>query len=304
MPLDTFGSALLGRNGAVSRLLRLFISILFYAQSLLRRTFWRFVGRQAPPTCIVLYYHSVPSRYRAAFIRQLEMLSRLTRPVNAADAITLLPGLRYAAVTFDDGFEDAIENTVPELVKRNIPAVFFVTADFLGTLASWWPESTDERNRRIASVAQLRAIPRKLIRIGAHTLTHPHLSDLDEADAKREIAESRRHLELLLGYGVETFSFPYGDFNSKLVSWCQQAGYKRVFTSQHTWAFQSPDELVVGRVKAEPTDWDLEFRLKLLGGYLWMPWASTVKQKILARLRLAHLRFFGVLSSRRSTAAS
>jgi len=272
-------------NSVLRRALMLVVSAGFWGVLSLKRAFLRLLGRIAPPTCIILYYHSVPSKDRKAFARQVEMLARLARPVNinsVEDVSTLVPGTRYAAITFDDGFEDAIENAVPELVKRNVPAVFFVTTGVLGQPATWWPEVAPERNRRIATAEQLQQLPSEWIGIGAHTLTHPRLSQLDEAQAKREILEPREQLEALLGRKIETFSFPYGDFNEALIGWCREAGYQRIFTTQHRNAFEPSSQFVVGRVKAEPTDWTLEFRLKLLGGYLWRPWASALKRRFFA----------------------
>ena len=270
------------RRSFLKRTVKLFVSAGFFGYISLRRVFLRLLGRSTPASCIVLYYHSIPSEYREAFAEQVAMLARLARPVNVESVPPLLPGMRHAAITFDDGFEDSLQNAVPELVKRKVPATFFVTVDVLGQLAQWWPESDPERNRRIATAEQLRQLPSQWISIGAHTATHARLSELDENDAKREILESRRKLETLLGHSVDIFSFPYGDFNEKLVSLCQEAGYKRVFTTQPKYAFQNSEEFVVGRVSAEPTDWKLEFRLKLLGGYLWLPWASSLKRRLLA----------------------
>jgi peptidoglycan/xylan/chitin deacetylase (PgdA/CDA1 family) len=280
----------IGRNSFPVRVLKLSISVAFLGYVLLRRGLLRLLGRTAPATCIILYYHSVPSKYRLAFARQMEMLVRLSRPVKIDPMPVLLPGARYAAITFDDGFEDAVENAVPELVARKIPAWFFITTDFIGEVASWWPAPTPERNRRIAASEQLQQLPSEWIGIGTHTLTHPRLSRLDEAEARREILEPRRRLEDLLGRTVDTFSFPHGDFNDRLTRWCREAAYKRVFSTQPKNAFQDSEEFVVGRVKAEPTDWNLEFRLKLLGGYLWMPWASALKRRSLALPLVNRLR--------------
>jgi peptidoglycan/xylan/chitin deacetylase (PgdA/CDA1 family) len=279
---------MIGRNSSLYRVVKLSISVAFLGYVSLGRAFRRLLRVTAPATCIVLYYHSVPSKYRPAFARQMEMVARYSKPIRIDAPPILRPGARYAAVTFDDGFEDAVENAVPELVARKIPALFFITTDVLGKLAAWWPGSAPERNRRIATSEQLQQLPVEWIGIGAHTLTHPRLSALDETDARHEILESRRGLEALLGRTIGTFSFPYGDFNDRLVRWCREAGYERVFTTQPKNAFQQSDEFVVGRVAAEPTDWKLEFRLKLMGGYLWMPWASALKRRLSSSDAPAH----------------
>jgi peptidoglycan/xylan/chitin deacetylase (PgdA/CDA1 family) len=270
------------RNNRASRIIKLLISTGFYAYTLVRRLFLLMLGRAPDASCIILYYHSIPLDYRHEFAKQMDMVAQLTEPINLDAVPRLRSGKRYSAITFDDGFEDALENAVPELVKRNIPATFFVTVDVLGGLAAWWPEAAPERNRRIATARQLKRLPVGLISIGTHTLTHPRLSLLNEADARREIGEPRRRLEALLGRTIKSFSFPYGEFTEDVVRWSGECGYERVFTTQHKKAFAKAGQFVVGRVKAEPIDWHWEFRLKLLGGYLWLPFASATKHAVLS----------------------
>jgi hypothetical protein len=42
-----------------------------------------------------------------------------------------------------------------------------------------------------------------------------------------------------------------------------------------------PDEFVTGRIDVQPTDWQIEFRLKVLGAYRWLPHAFAVKRALL-----------------------
>jgi peptidoglycan/xylan/chitin deacetylase (PgdA/CDA1 family) len=194
----------------------------------------------------------------------------------------LIPGIRYSAITFDDGFEDTINNAVPELKKRGIPATVFITVDFLGKYAVWWPESSNERQQRIAPAEKWQQLQTELISFGSHTLTHPFLSSLSETEARRELFESRVMLQKLFTRKICTFSFPYGDFNADLVNWCRDAGYERIFTTMPRYAFQNENEFLSGRVKVEPTDWPLEFRLKILGAYRWLPYAISLKRRFLS----------------------
>jgi hypothetical protein len=46
--------------------------------------------------------------------------------------------------------------------------------------------------------------------------------------------------------------------------------------------YRCPGEFVLGRISVEPTDWALEFRLKLLGAYRWLPQAIALKRKLKA----------------------
>lgn len=243
-------------------------------------------GRKPKATCVILYYHSVSDMQQKAFARQMDVVSSLTIPIPIQNIPPFLPGKRYSSITFDDGFEDFIRNAVPELKKRGIPSTVFLTAAYLGQSADWWPASAPERQQRIAHAEKWRQLQTDLISIGSHTLTHPYLSSLSETEARSELIESRLLLQDLLKLEISTFSFPYGDFNADLVDLCREAGYESVFTTMPSNAFQNGKEFLSGRVKAEPTDWSLEFRLKLMGAYRWLPHAISWKRRIKSCLKI------------------
>jgi peptidoglycan/xylan/chitin deacetylase (PgdA/CDA1 family) len=285
-----------------SRATKLFISLVFFAGVMLRRASTRMFGGTPAATCVILYYHSIEPQYRQAFAKQMETVLRLTTPIDAEHVPKLSPGRYYSAITFDDGFQDAVENAVPELVCRGIHAIFFITADALGKPADWWPVTAPERTRNIATAEELRLVLGEWISVGAHTMTHARLSSLEESDARREILESRRRLESLLKSEILSLSFPYGDFDENTVRLCREAGYEHAFTTQHKKAFEEPESFLVGRVKAEPTDWRLEFRLKLLGGYQWLPHAIALKRRLLRNSAVSRIRLLGSFATKSADA--
>jgi peptidoglycan/xylan/chitin deacetylase (PgdA/CDA1 family) len=232
---------------------------------------------------VVLYYHSIPSEHKERFARQMDRLTKLTKPINIDAVPRLNSGRRYSSVTFDDAFENVLDNALPELVKRSIPATIFVPADFLGQPADWWPIGARERQEKISTVERLKQLPPELATVGSHTLTHPKLPTLETAEAEREICQSKTKLEQVLNRKIKIFSFPYGAFDRDLVNLCRTAGYDRVFTTLPTMAFQDPGEFVTGRVGVEPTDWGLEFHLKLVGAYRWLPYAFSIKRLLFGR---------------------
>jgi peptidoglycan/xylan/chitin deacetylase (PgdA/CDA1 family) len=74
-----------------------------------------------------------------------------------------------------------------------------------------------------------------LVTIGAHTITHPVLSELDEASARREIAGGRARLEERLGKRVEHLAFPFGNAaacHHREFELARRAGYKTATTTQ------------------------------------------------------------------------
>ena len=239
------------------------------------------VGKRVPAMAVVLYYHSIPKEKRAAFARQMDKLVRCSRPWPADARVPPCAGARYASVTFDDGYQNIVDNAVPELVQRGIPATIFIVSGNLGATPRWEDQSASsdpDMNEPILTAEQLRNLPSDLVRIGSHTVTHPVLSRLSEPQARAELSESRSMLEKFVGSEVKLLSFPYGSFNINLLRWCRDEGYERVFTTSPNVAFSEPDEFVVGRVAASPDDWNVEFYLKLHGTYRWLPRAYAVKR--------------------------
>lgn len=235
-------------------------------------------------THVVLYYHRVRDEDRAAFARQLDRLRRLGRVV-PLDRPGYRHGSHHVSLTFDDGLASFGRNALPELEARGIPAALFVPSGLIGVAPVW---ETDNRHgiheERVLTVEELRALP-ELIEIGSHTIDHPNMVRLPGAERQRQLVESRLALEEALDRPIRAFSFPYGAFDEDLLERSRAAGYERVYTTVPTTqvvaaaaeANGSPRGHV-GRVLVDPTDWPLEFRLKVAGAYCWLPSAIAAKR--------------------------
>jgi peptidoglycan/xylan/chitin deacetylase (PgdA/CDA1 family) len=258
-----------------TRLLKLIISLFVFIASECWAAASRLLGKKAPGQCIILYYHCVLPQHRLRFAKQMDMLRDNATAVPVGSSETLSVGQRYAAVTFDDGFLGVAQHAVPELAHRNIPATIFVTSDLLGQNPGWagYPD-------RFMSLEELLQLPAELIALGSHTRRHPFLPRLTDDEARDEIAVSRAKLSEKLGRECDLFAFPYGAFDKRLIEICRQSGYRRIFTTLPYPAQLGPLEFVSGRVTVEPTDWPLEFFLKLHGSYRWLPLAFAVKRSL------------------------
>jgi peptidoglycan/xylan/chitin deacetylase (PgdA/CDA1 family) len=234
------------------------------------------IGRTPASDLVVLYYHSVPREERARFARQMDSMLRHAVPV-AADFQPTTKG-HYVALTFDDAFESLLENALPELESRNIPCTIFVVSETLGCKANWEDIGETHGQEQIMSEAQAKGLSSVLVRFGAHTMTHPLLTNISAERARSEILDSRSRLQQLLGCDIKLFSFPYGAYNDTLLEYCRQAGYQRAFTTVP--APIRDNELAAGRTPVDPTDWYLEFRLKMSGAYRWVGFASSLKSRL------------------------
>jgi peptidoglycan/xylan/chitin deacetylase (PgdA/CDA1 family) len=264
----------------VKRVVILLISCGLFLLDFARRVFLRLIGKRTPGTCVVLAYHGLPDEQRARFARQMDILRSIATPIRADNTDALAESKHHVAVTFDDGLTSFAQNALPELEKRDIPVLLFVVTDRLGTVPAWTTYSRKGLPKeKMLAGEELQRLSGKVL-IGSHGCTHPMLTELDGAGARHEIADSRRHLEALVGCHVTMFSFPYGAFNEELVTYCRNAGYGRVFSALPVLAFSHPREFVTGRVTVEPTDWPFEFRLKASGSYRWLPYAFIAQREL------------------------
>jgi peptidoglycan/xylan/chitin deacetylase (PgdA/CDA1 family) len=238
--------------------------------------------------CIIFYYHAISTADRNRFAAQMDVAMKWSSPIAVGCTKPLQDGKTYFSVTFDDALQSVADNALPELRRRNIPTTIFVVTRSLDQLPTWIKqECHTSTTDKVMSADTLKNSMSDLVVYGSHSLTHPYLSHVDDAEACRQITLSRFELQSLLGVQVTLFSFPYGAFDEDHVRSCRDAGYQRVFTTLPRPAIFDPEEFVCGRIVVDPTDWSLEFFLKLQGAYSWLPWAFSLKRN----LKLAfHLR--------------
>lgn len=113
----------------------------------------------------------------------------------------------------------------------------------------------------------IRALARHDIDIGAHTVSHPILTSLDDDHARTEIADGKRELEAILGQPVRYFAYPNGkegkDFDARHTAMAREAGFEAAFTTAIGASTASQDRYRLPRSRP----WDrtpLMFSLRLL----------------------------------------
>ena len=102
----------------------------------------------------------------------------------------------------------------------------------LAHLAAWAPNTGVDAGCRRMSADELCALSRAGIAIGAHTVGHPHLPRLDPDAQEREIADSRRTLERIIGLPVTHLAYPFGSFDDTTVAAAHRAGISHAFTCE------------------------------------------------------------------------
>jgi peptidoglycan/xylan/chitin deacetylase (PgdA/CDA1 family) len=151
---------------------------------------------------------------------------------------TARPGV---LLSFDDGFANNHEVVLPRLRRHRAPAVFFVATGHLGggrrlgfveaaAAGAALPLSVAHDLLDGMGEAQLRECAGSgLVTLGAHSVSHPRLTELDDAQLAVEVAGSKAQLEELSGAPVELFAYPFGDADARVARAVAAAGFRAAF---------------------------------------------------------------------------
>jgi peptidoglycan/xylan/chitin deacetylase (PgdA/CDA1 family) len=186
----------------------------------------------------------------ALFDRQLRELSEAGYTAPAYDeVVNSAPGGKRIFLTFDDGFENALKHGLSPMVNRKFRAIQFLVADRLGR-ENDWETSEGEAPEKLMDISQVNEWLAAGHEIGAHTLTHPRLTRVSEAQAREEIGASKRKLEDLFGRPVRHFCYPYGDHDERVEELVEKAGYSSACLSSGGLVVTGADPFRLNRIMA------------------------------------------------------
>lgn len=115
---------------------------------------------------------------------------------------------------------------------------------WLGQIREWAGQdgTAEEANRAMTRDELRRLAQSPWVTIGAHTVSHPPLSALSEAEQRREIMSSREQLEQLIEREITVFSYPFGDrcdYDATTFRICREAGFVKAAAAfpgeAHPW---------------------------------------------------------------------
>jgi peptidoglycan/xylan/chitin deacetylase (PgdA/CDA1 family) len=206
---------------------------------------------------------------RSAFERHATWIARTYSVIPLPELIDRLRTGRsvrgVAAITLDDAYQGTLVHGVPLLRAQALPATIFVvprSAESRGFF--WWDQFggrlTDEvRERCLGSldgdadliVRELKADAAEMLpddcrpagwmalreaardglfTIGAHSLSHRHLTVLPPAELHRELVEGNEAIRQQIGVGPLLFAYPYGLADHRTVGEVTAAGYRGAVT--------------------------------------------------------------------------
>lgn len=204
----------------------------------------------SPQAIPVLLYHAVPDNASAEdplsvtyeqFATHVDAIVSSGRtPLSVAEIAAGLRGERrlaeYAvAVTFDDAYDDT-PRAVELLRERGLRASVYVTTGQIGT----------GQMIRHEQLEQLADQP-GAVELGAHTVTHPPLDELDIKEMRREVSDSKHALEQMIGRRVDTFAYPFGAYDTRVRAAVIDAGFRSAAAVKNALSHSADDPWAVAR---------------------------------------------------------
>jgi peptidoglycan/xylan/chitin deacetylase (PgdA/CDA1 family) len=151
------------------------------------------------------------------------------------------PARNTVVIQFDDGYEDNYKYAFPVLKKYSFPATIFLISDIVGApdFVTW---------------DQVKEMEKYDILAGAHTRHHVYLPRTGEAEARDEIAGSKKIIEDHLGHSIDYFAYPTGGFTEETKHLVAEAGYKAAVTTNRGKDKFDTDLYELKRIHMNTTD--------------------------------------------------
>ena len=129
---------------------------------------------------------------------------------------------KSVALTFDDAYEDFLADAVPILRQHSFAATVFAPTGLLGGTAKW---DTYDKTKRLMDWSEMREVERLGHQVASHTVSHPRLTECDEAMLDRELRGSLDSLREHLSQPVPILSYPGGYFGRREMRAARRSGY-------------------------------------------------------------------------------
>lgn len=141
---------------------------------------------------------------------------------------------QVVAITFDDGFADNY-NALLTLLDHRLRSTLYITTGPLGT---------GDRLTR-SQVAEIARMPG--VEVGAHTVRHQYLDELDDPRISEEVRVCKHELEDLVQRRVRSFAYPHGAYDERVRQAVINAGYESAAAVKNAVSHLGDDPFAVAR---------------------------------------------------------
>ncbi len=183
-------------------------------------------------------------------------------------------------ITFDDGYYNVYQNAYRILKKYRFPAAVFITTGYVGK-----QKPLNRIQLRMLGWNEIREMSNNDVTIGAHTITHPNLEQVDLETAKKEILGSKEEIEQNIGKDVRYFASPYGKENEEIVNLIKSIGFDYAFGRLSSKEFfrKGANHLIANRTEIDSSVAFWMFKVKLTKAVDWYQKLEQSSSKMVNR---------------------
>ena len=143
-------------------------------------------------------------------------------------------------IAFDDGYLSQYVHGFATLRRHHWPAVLNLQVSFLRPVGGMRPW----RVRNLIAAGW---------EIDAHTITHPDLTTVSDAQLRKEVEGSRMELRRAFRVPVNFFCYPAGRYDARVVAAVRRAGFLGATTTNYGLA-RPPDYFTLARIRVNGSD--------------------------------------------------
>lgn len=209
----------------------------------------------AKPYLAVLVWHDVVGKKTVWFDTYTSVFDKQIAEIRAGHfhVITLQQLLNHLIhgapvpsrpimIAFDDNNQGIYRNAFPVLLKYHLPFTLFVHTAYVGV-------TTDKRHNTWAMLKTMQKSG--LATVESLTASHPeNIRLLNNAQIMRELAVSRRSIQVHLNTPVDAFVYPCNVHDLRVATDVYKGGYTAAFTEDWGNAGTSPDMMDIHRYPA------------------------------------------------------
>lgn len=191
-------------------------------------------------------------------------------------------------ITFDDCPKHLWDFAIPELLKRDMKAVFYMPTFHINGYDDWNAEVGAAKIKLMDSTDIARLVEVGM-EVGSHSHHHVMLGERDAKFAEDELKKSKLILESIIGKEILTLAYPYGSVPRLRQSIIKRMGYKLALSVYTPFE----NDFAIRRWIYDDNDTFDTLRFKLSYRYVWYR-AVTDKTTLLYKKTLS--RAYGLYS--------
>ena len=217
----------------------------------------------------ILMYHNISKEknytdvHVKAFHKQMQLMKKMGYEAVNLNKMNSKNVKKKFVITFDDAYQNIHTYAMPILKELNYTATCFFVCNYINKFNSWDLNTKYYQKLPIMTDAQIKEWNDNDFEIGSHSLDHFILNNLDEKEIMTQLNESKEYFKKKFNINVESFSYPYGKYNQKIIKFVEKYYKFAVTTKRSRFKFNKFDLLEIPRVPINYNTNIFKFYLKV-----------------------------------------